>query len=338
VYSLVGPLFVSLDSHLYMGIDEKVMGRFNYKQIVRWIIVVAIFLFLGKMVWDHWNQVKETPFTLRPFPFILSTAIFAFSYFIQIWAWHLITLKLRIALSPSETLKSWFYSQLGKYLPGKVWLLLSRFYFYESRGKSKKSISVALYFEMVTIIAAAGLIFLAALIFHRDIWLFYSWRQSGWLVLLLLLGFVSLHPRVLQKILNWILVQFKWEPISLSISYSNILWILFVCIVSWVVGGVGFYLFVDSVYPVAPQYILFLTGALAISSTLGLIAIFAPSGLGVREGVLVYLLSFTMATPVAVIISILTRIWMTLIEIGLIGMVYLISQFHKRLWKGDQNV
>jgi glycosyltransferase 2 family protein len=321
-----------------MGIDEKVMGRFNYKQIVRWIIVVAIFLFLGKMVWDHWNQVKETPFTLRPFPFILSTAIFAFSYFIQIWAWHLITLKLRIALSPSETLKSWFYSQLGKYLPGKVWLLLSRFYFYESRGKSKKSISVALYFEMVTIIAAAGLIFLAALIFHRDIWLFYSWRQSGWLVLLLLLGFVSLHPRVLQKILNWILVQFKWEPISLSISYSNILWILFVCIVSWVVGGVGFYLFVDSVYPVAPQYILFLTGALAISSTLGLIAIFAPSGLGVREGVLVYLLSFTMATPVAVIISILTRIWMTLIEIGLIGMVYLISQFHKRLWKGDQNV
>jgi len=312
--------------------------RIRSLQILQWAIVLAVFLFLGKMVWDNWSQVKEAQFTFRPFPLLSSTLIFVFSYFIQIWAWYLITLKLKIALSPSETLKSWFYSQLGKYLPGKVWLLLSRFYFYESRGKSKKSISVALYFEIVTIIAAAGLIFLAALIFHREIWLFYSWRQSGWLVLLLLLGFVSLHPRVLQKILNWILVQFKWEPISLSISYSNILWILFVCIVSWVVGGVGFYLFVDSVYPVAPQYILFLTGALAISSTLGLIAIFAPSGLGVREGALVYLFSSIMPTPVAVIISILTRIWMTLIEIGLIGMVYLISQFHKRLGKGDQNV
>jgi uncharacterized membrane protein YbhN (UPF0104 family) len=80
---------------------------------------------------------------------------------------------------------------------------------------------------------------------------------------------------------------------------------------------------------VSSKYIIFLTGALAISSTLGLIAIFAPSGLGVREGALVYLLSFMMATPVAVIISILTRIWMTLIEIGLIGMVYLISRFQK---------
>jgi uncharacterized membrane protein YbhN (UPF0104 family) len=80
----------------------------------------------------------------------------------------------------------------------------------------------------------------------------------------------------------------------------------------------------------APQYILFLTGALAISSTLGLIAIFAPSGLGVREGALVYILSFMMATPVAVIISILTRIWMTLVEIGLIGMVYLFYKLQKQ--------
>jgi uncharacterized membrane protein YbhN (UPF0104 family) len=75
--------------------------------------------------------------------------------------------------------------------------------------------------------------------------------------------------------------------------------------------------------------VLFLTGALAISSTLGLIAIFAPSGLGVREGALVYILSFMMATPVAVIISILTRVWITLIEIGLIGMVYLIGQLQQ---------
>jgi hypothetical protein len=45
-----------------------------------------------------------------------------------------------------------------------------------------------------------------------------------------------------------------------------------------------------------------------------------------------------MAAPVAVIISILSRIWMTLIEIGLVGMVYLISQFQRGLERGDQNV
>jgi uncharacterized membrane protein YbhN (UPF0104 family) len=219
---------------------------------------------------------------------------------------------------------------LGKYLPGKVWLLLGRFYYYESRGKSKKSISIALYFETVTVIIAGGLIFLVALAFFRGDGLFYFGRPSGWLGLLFLLGFVPLHPRVLQKILNWILVRFKREPVSLSISYSDILWILFVCILSWVVGGVGFYFFVDSIYPITPQHILFLTGSLAISSTLGLLAVFAPSGLGVREGALVYLLSLMMPPPVAVIISLLTRLWMTLIEIGLIGVVYLVGRFRKR--------
>jgi len=306
------------------------MGHFNYKPAVKWIIAFAIFVFLGKMVWDHWNQVKDVPFTLQPFPFILSTLIFAFSYFIQVWAWYLITLKLGIAASFPETIESWFYSQLGKYMPGKIWVFLGRISYYESKGKSKKSTSVALYFEMVTVLMAGGFIFLASLIFFGKMWPFHSWKQSGWLILLFLLGLVSLHPSVLQKILNWVLVKFDREPLSLSISYRDVLWIVMVCIVAWVIGGIGFYLFVDSVFPIAPQTILFLIVALAVSSTLGLVAIFAPSGLGVREGALVYLLSFMMATPVAVIISILTRIWMTLIEIGLIGMVYLLRQIQKR--------
>jgi uncharacterized membrane protein YbhN (UPF0104 family) len=308
-----------------------VLRAFSYKWVVKWAVVIAIFVFLGKMVWANWNQVKDTPFSLQLLPFILSTVVFVFSYFIQIAAWYLITLKLKIVLSPSETLKIWLYSQLGKYLPGKIWLFLSRFHFYESKGQSRKVVSVAIYLEVVTMIVAAGFIFLAALILFEEMESVYSGKAFWWLLLPLVSAFTCLHPRLLQKILNWVLIQFKREPVSLSISYSDILGILLVCMVSWAVGGVGFYLFVDSVFPVAPQYTLFLAGALAISSILGLIAIFAPSGLGVREGALVYLLSFIMVTPVAVIVSVLTRIWMTLIEIGLIGVVYLIGRFPNRL-------
>jgi len=300
----------------------------RYLRILQWAIVVAIFVFLGKMVWENWNQVKDASFTFELFPLLLSTLIFAFSYFIQIWAWYLITLKLKVALSPSETLKIWFYSQLGKYLPGKIWLFLSRFHFYQSKGQSKKVISVAIYLEVVTMIVATGLIFLAALVLFKEMESVYSGKTFWWIVLAFMLAFVCLHPRILERIINWTLAQFKRDPVSLSISYLDVLFILFVCIISWVIGGIGFYLFVDSVYPVTPPYILFLTGALAISSTLGLIAIFAPSGLGVREGVLVYLLSYMMPGGVAVIMSILTRIWMTLIEIALIGMIYLIGRYY----------
>lgn len=313
-----------------MDTDKKVAGKFNFKQIVRWIIVVAIFFFLGKMVWENWVQVKDAPFTLKPFPLILSTLVFTLSYFIQVWAWYLITLKLGIALSPSETLKNWFYSQLGKYLPGKVWLFLGRFYFYESKGKSKKAISIALYLEMATVIIAAVLISCAGFFLSREIRTFSTEGWVGWLILIFMLAFISIHPRVLKIVLNWILVLFKKDPITLSISYSDVLRVLSVCILAWLVGGVGLYLFVDSVIPVSIKHILFLTGALAFSSTLGMVALFAPSGLGVREGTLVYILSTIIPAPIAVVISILTRLWMTLIEIGLTGVIYLLDSMGKK--------
>ena len=304
--------------------------RIDIIKMLKWAIVAAIFALLGEMVRDNWNEVKDASFTFRFFPFICGTFVFILSYFIQLGAWYLITARLGIALSFRETLGSWFYSQLGKYLPGKVWLLVSRFYFYESKGKSKKTVSVALYFETVTIIATAGFLSWASLLVFQGALPYDLGGQTGWLALFFIPVFVFLHPRVLQKLLNGVLRRLNREPIVLSLSYGDVFWILSVCLVSWVVGGIGFYLFIDSVYSVPAGSVLYLTGALAFSSILGLIALFAPGGLGVREGALVYLLSFTMPGSVAVVLSVLTRLWMTLIEIGLIGVVYLVSRFRIR--------
>lgn len=327
-----------MDFHLYLGIDEKGMNRFDYKQIIKWMFVITIFFFLGKMVWENWNEVKDASFTFRPFPLILSTLIFAFSYFIQVCAWHLITLKLGIAISLRETLESWFYSQSGKYLPGKIWLLLGRFYYYESRGKSKKLISTALYFEMATIVIAGGVIFLASLFLLKERPHFFQGEQIGWAIFLFLIALLFLHPRFLQKVMNWFLIRFKMETVTFSLSCPDILWVLFVCILAWLIGGVGFYLFVNSIYPVPSRHFLYFTGALAVSSTLGLIAVFAPAGLGVREGALVYFLTNLVPAPVAVILSVTTRLWMTLIEIGLIGIIYFTSLFKSGLIKRNRHV
>jgi glycosyltransferase 2 family protein len=299
------------------------------KSILQWGGVVVIFFFLGRIVWENWSQVRGAAFSFRIVPLLLSTLIFVLSYFVQVWAWYLVTVRLEIALPLRETVATWFYSQLGKYLPGKVWLLLGRFYLYDSRGKSRKALTVALYLEAVTLVMAAGLVFLLSLLFLKEVKSFTLGIPLPGMILLFLLSLLFLHPKVLEKIFNTVLVRLKREPFYVPISYLQILWILTLCVLSWIIGGVGFYVFVDSVWSISIEHILFLTGALAISSTVGLLALFAPSGLGVREGVLVYLLSSIMPSSVAVILSLLTRLWMTFIEIGLIGVVYLIEKLRK---------
>ena len=309
-----------------MRLFKNLTSNPRYLKVLQWGIVSAIFLLLGRIVWENWTQVKEASFIFRPLPMILSTLLFASCYLLQFWVWYLITQKLGIALSLQDTLESWFYSQLGKYLPGKVWILLGRFYFYESKGRSRKNISIALYLETVTLLIAAGLLSLIA---------FVSFKEGGplsvgnrlWeMVSFLLLALFFSHPRILEKLLNAVLVRLKKAPFSLSISYGNVIRFTFLSVIVWVVGGIGFYVFVDSIFPVPITHLMFLSGALALSSILGLLALFAPSGLGVREGVLVYLLTYMMPGSVAVIVSVATRLWMTVIEIGLIGVVYLLHK------------
>src|SRR3990172_8930248 len=104
------------------NLRNRRMPRPRFLKFLQWAIVSAIFVFLGKMVWEQWAQLEESSFTFEPISLVVSTLIFTSSYFIHVWAWYLITLKLKVAIPFRETMESWFYSQLGKYLPGKVWL------------------------------------------------------------------------------------------------------------------------------------------------------------------------------------------------------------------------
>jgi uncharacterized membrane protein YbhN (UPF0104 family) len=59
-----------------------------------------------------------------------------------------------------------------------------------------------------------------------------------------------------------------------------------------------------------------LTGAFAFSLTIGFLAVFVPGGLGVREGILVLLLSLYFPLPVATLISIFSRLYISVVELG----------------------
>lgn len=66
------------------------------------------------------------------------------------------------------------------------------------------------------------------------------------------------------------------------------------------------------------------TGAFSGAMVLGFLAVIVPGGLGVREGVLVFLLSSSMPLPVTTLVALLYRLWFTLVEVVLFGISFLI--------------
>ena len=62
---------------------------------------------------------------------------------------------------------------------------------------------------------------------------------------------------------------------------------------------------------------------------MGILAIFAPSGLGVREGIIVAGLMLIMPEGEAMIISVVSRLWQTIPELLLVVLAFLYSRIRK---------
>ena len=152
------------------------------------------------------------------------------------------------------------------------------------------------------------------------------------LLIILPLFIVFLHPWPFLKIANPVLSLFGKGTIHITLRFQDMLMLSGFYIIYWMVAGAAFYFFLMSYYPLGLYFIPILSGIFAISFAAGYVAFFAPAGLGVREGILIFLLSFFMPTSVAIGIAILSRLWILGVEL-LILIVFLIKSETRRMVK-----
>ena len=88
-------------------------------------------------------------------------------------------------------------------------------------------------------------------------------------------------------------------------------------IIAWLLYGAAFQLFVFGLLgSLAGGYAEYLA-AYTISYLLGYLALFAPAGLGVREGMMVTVLTYAglASAPEAALVALTSRVWLTLLEV-----------------------
>jgi hypothetical protein len=244
--------------------------------------------------------------------------------------WFFITKQNNCNICFFETIKVKIYSDLGKYIPGKVFAYGILFYSYDQKGISKKSIAVCSFQELVAGTLAAIIIALVS-IYFADIEILNRYR-----IIFIGLAFaclIMIHPGILKFISNKLLKLLKKEPVTSTSSYLQILLVFVMHFINWLIFGFAFYFFIGSFYPFSFENYFFITGAFSIAGLIGFIAVFAPAGLGVREGVLVFILSLIFPSAIAAIISLISRLWMTVCELFVLIMVLIIKTLLKQKTK-----
>ncbi len=261
----------------------------------------------------NWEEMKAYDFEISWGYFLLSY-VFLFVHFVLIaLAWGLL---LRALQKPGVPLKAALrirtISDFARFIPGKFWFVMYRIHLCKKYNLSSAMIAVsALMEEFLNIFSTILLFVFVFFIVTHDPLTSYAFYVFLFLPIL----FFLMHPRVFQWFIKLAAKLFKKEYVHSKISYGYLLSLLSVFFLAWVLLGFGFYLMAYAVSPIGIELFLPLSGVFAISWAAGFLVIVLPGGLGLREAVLGYLLAFFVPVPIAILLSLLSRLWLVSGEI-----------------------
>ena len=297
-------------------------------------IILAVYVLIGQLGVVVWPERLHWRYSL-----LILIAVMAFwTIFTQVWRQNL-QLTVGQSISFSVAVRHTAMLLVGKYFPGKVWGVVARERDAANQGIATGAVYAASYLEQL-LTAHSGLLL--------GIWVLLSSRASGFLEMsLMVLSVLSVFvlPRLHDQFLEWLKAYSgrKWQGLSNLLAHFNIATstylVLFLgCLLQWVALGailVAVEVFITGSWPAIPLLIL-LVGVNAIAMLAGFAALFAPGGIGVREGVMVALLTPTLGLAEATVLSVTMRIVMVCADLLLGSFVALSGQNLRGLQTGKR--
>ena len=235
-------------------------------------------------------------------------------YLIFVLGWVRILAGWNIDVSYRAALQSEMVSMLAKYIPGGVWTPAARVAALERlTGETATGTILASILVEAILSALSGIVvFVVSLA-----WVHNVNAPVLPLVLFTLACVAILHPRIFRPLTTRLLKPFGLPPIE-PLPFPTMAALLVFYCGTWLIGGFGLYFLIRSLDP-APHLsaIPFLGGTAAVGAIVAVLAVFAPSGLGVREASMYALLIAIMSDSTALGATILNRLTITVVELGL---------------------
>ncbi len=304
--------------------ENKKSRKDQILRICKVVFLAAVAVFLVRFFTTNITQIRELDFKIN-WPVFAASMIFYFIYKVTLASfWHYITVLDHANIRYGEALTAYLYSILGKYIPGKVFMLAARFPAYEREGVPLRKVTVCFFIENICTLLGAAFLFLISLFFFPNS-ILEDYRIVT--VLLVVAFFICLNPKIINFFLKYVEKVAKKKDIQIPFTYGQMLKVVGLFILNWLIVGTGFYILTCSMYRLPVSELLFAGGIYGLSAIIGILAIFTPSGLGVREGILVLGLSLVMPKEMAVIISIVSRLWATVAELILVLGAFLVKKF-----------
>jgi hypothetical protein len=164
-----------------------------------------------------------------------------------------------------------------------------------------------------------------------------AWNIFTFLIrcLIVVSGFALIYclfrAHLLEKVFNFFRARrtgIYHVPHCASLYYTNI---FIASSLGWATFAVGLYFMVKSFYPINIQQTVVIVGTFSISWLVGYYSFLTPGGLGVQEGLQVYLLTFFFPLPISIVIALASRLWMTVGDVLIFLLALMLTIHDNRL-------
>jgi uncharacterized membrane protein YbhN (UPF0104 family) len=245
-------------------------------------------------------------------PFLIASFLFLFAGFVSnTISWKEMLKKSQYVIRLRECIAGSGLSIFGKYIPGKIWMIMGRAAYIAEQNDLPLGTLSAISLHAQFIMLWLGLSFGTIGLFVMK-----GLHLWGWLILCLWMCFtvVIFTTPVHRKTEDFIRMVFKKDITIPRLSFKSTMSVMPWFIVNWMLWSIGFYTLVVSL---TAMYVPWRVGlGFPLAGTLGIMAIITPGGLGTREGVIVgYLTLAGMPALEATTISIASRLWFFLGEV-----------------------
>lgn len=301
------------------------MGRNRLLRVGVTVLVVAVVgYFFARGLARNWDAVKEIDVRVNA-QAVGSVVLFALAVVLTGLLWGRMVNRLgTVRVGRLEAVRVQCASWLLKYVPGQVGSVANKVVWAKDRGISRTLVVITFVYENVFLllgsIAPAVVILLAAdaLDASDEVW-----STLGPVVLAVVPLALLTHPRLFRFGLDLVAKRALKRPVppEYFLSGPATFGYQLAFLGPRVVNGAGFVLVATSFLDVAPSAYLPLAAAYVLAGAVGILAIFVPSGLGVREGVVVLLASRYLPVEQAIVLSLLARLYSTIGD-GLVAAVY----------------
>ncbi len=290
-----------------------------------WILAVLIFvvMYLSK----NYRQISQYQWDLNIYWLFLAFILAMLRRLVAAFRWAIIlNYSESKAMLPStiSCFKPFFYSNLANYIPGSIWAVASRIELTRRQGIPIKQSAFSMAYELGLNLVLGLAVGIYALL------KFTSFNYSSVALIsisIVLLTTLLIYPKIWNVLFNILSNVFGLDIPKIEVypTKNFVLWL--VSISTWLLGGISLFCLVKAVYLVFPwsQFIL-LISASALGWTAGFLAVWAPSGLGVREGVTVGLLLNVIPELILVAVVIVDRLLMLLVDLIWAGIFMLGSE------------